>query len=125
LDSNVASDERQVHLQIASPRRASAAVLFVPSETPVLSASLNGHDLHASKTVQGAWTLQYFGMPSEGMDLVLRLKSAGPFKLQVTDVSDGLPASATTQMSPRPGSASPLPVRFNDSTLVTKTFFVQ
>jgi hypothetical protein len=125
LDNKVAGAERQVHLQILSPRHASAALLFVPSEIPVLSASLNGHELHASKTIQGAWTLQYFGMRSEGIDLRLRLKSGGAFKLQVTDVADGLPESATSQISPRPASASPLPVRFNDSTLETKTFSIQ
>ena len=125
LDSKVIGDERQVHLQIVSPRHALAALLFVPSETPVLSASLDGHELHASKTIQGAWTLQCFGMLSERIDLRLRLKSGSVLKLQVTDVSNGLPASLASQISQRPASASPLPVRFNDSTLAAKTFSIQ
>ena len=55
-----------------------------------VSASLNGHErLHGSKTIQGAWTLQYFGMRSGRNRSTPETQSGGAFELRVT-LTEGL-----------------------------------
>ncbi|HEX7286794.1 MAG TPA: M20/M25/M40 family metallo-hydrolase [Candidatus Angelobacter sp.] len=125
LESKAVGSERQVHLRVLSPRHAPIILLFIPQETAVISSSVNGHDLHAASAAQGGWTMQYYGAPADGIDLMLKMRAAGPLSLRIADVSYGLPDAATATLKPRPDSSIPSPVGFNDTTVVVKTFSVQ
>jgi len=65
--------------------------------------------------------MQYYAVPAEGIDLVLDVKSTDPIQVRVADISYGLPDGATPALA-RPETVAPLPGRFSNSTLVTKTF---
>jgi hypothetical protein len=85
---------------------------------------VNGHEIRAASTSTGIWTLQYYGVHAEGIDLVLDLKSTGPVTIHVADVSYELPEAAMA-LKPRPEASSPSPVRFNESTVVAKALTIQ
>jgi hypothetical protein len=125
LENKAVGSERQVHLRVLSPRHAPILLLFIPGEAVVISSSVNGHDLHAAPAAQNAWSMQYYGATADGIDLMLKVKAAGPFSLRIADVSYGLPEAAAAALKPRPDSSSPSPVGFNDTTVVVKTFSIQ
>jgi hypothetical protein len=124
LENKAVGSERQVHLRVLSQRHAPVIVLFIPGETAVISSSVNGHDLHGT-AAPGAWTMQYYGAPADGIGLVLKMKTAGPVSVRIADVSYGLPEAATAALKPRPDSCIPSSVGFNDTTVVVKTFSIQ
>lgn len=125
LESKTFEGERQLHLRVASVRHAPSMVISMPGATQVTRSAVNGHEIRAASTSAGGWTLQYYGVLAEGIDLVLNLKSTGPVSIHVADVSYELPEAAMATLKPRPEATSPSPVRFNESTVVAKAFTIQ
>ena len=124
LESKTLEGERQLHLRVASVRHAPSMVISMPGVARVTRAAVNGHEIRAASTSAGIWTLQYYGVLAEGIDLVLDLKSTGPVTIHVADVSYDLPEAAMA-LKPRPEASSPSPVRFNESTVVAKALTIQ
>jgi hypothetical protein len=125
LENKAVGSERQVHLRVLSPRHAPILLLFISGEATVLSSSVNGHELHAAPAAQSAWTMQYYGAPADGIDVMLKMRAAGPFSLRIADVSYGLPEAATATLKVRPDSSIPSSVGFNATTVVVKTYSIQ
>jgi hypothetical protein len=111
---------RVVRMRITSRRAAAILSLFIARETPVIKATVNGKLVPASRNSNGAWTLRYYALPTDGIDLELQLKTTGPVHMKLEDVSYGLPAIAAANPA-RPSDIVPAQLRFNDSTLVVHT----
>jgi hypothetical protein len=66
----------------------------------------------------------YWAVPSEGIELTLRVNGRRPVTLRVVDRTDGLPETLRPTITPRPDHMAPSIglARYSDSTLVSKTF---
>ena len=67
---------------------------FGDTGTEILSAAVNGKRLTANTSAsepQKDWSLYYFALPKEGIELAVETKSAAPLAVRVVDESYGLP----------------------------------
>lgn len=122
IENTSIAGERQVRVRVISPRHAPTLSFFIGKDTPVTSASVNGKEIPAARTVQGDWTLQYYAVPANGIDLLLKVKTTGPFQVQVVDMSFGLPDGTPVAVKERTESLTLSPGRLNNSTVVAKMF---
>lgn len=118
-DQRSAADERTLRLQITSPRQAAVVSLYVDSNSEVLVSSINGQEITGAG---GLWSLRYYGIPTEGIEIGWKLRPIQPLRLRVVDQSYGLPVIPDGSYRPRPGYMLPFPSALNDSTFVSKTF---
>jgi Peptidase family M28 len=123
LENSVAGDGRTLHLRITSPRHARAVhVTLLQGE--VLEASVNAQPLGRPSDSRwnrtGIWHFDYYNLPAEGIDVLLRVQGAGTVKLIVADSSIGLPAIPGVSLLPRP--ADSMPQHSGDDTRVKRTF---
>jgi hypothetical protein len=63
------------------------------------------------------WGLQFYALPAEGVEVVLKTQAGKPFKMHIVDGTYGLP-----ETRPRPEHMIPTPYGASDVTLVAKTF---
>lgn len=68
------------------------------------------------------WTLHYYNVLPEGIELTLQLSSEEALKMRVVDQSYGLPELPESSLGSRPGGIIPAPVVYNDATVVSKSF---
>jgi hypothetical protein len=123
LEDSVAGDARRLHLHITSPRHARAVHVAV-LQSEVLEGSVNTRPLGKPSDSRwnrtGMWGFDYFNLPAEGIDVLLRLQSAGTVKLIVADSSIGLPAIPGVNLPPRPVDS--MPQHSGDDTRVKLSF---
>ncbi|HEU4834423.1 MAG TPA: M20/M25/M40 family metallo-hydrolase [Pyrinomonadaceae bacterium] len=118
-DQRSADDERTLRLQITSPRQAAVVSLYLDSNSEVLVSSINGQEITGAG---GLWSMRYYGIPTEGIEIGWKLKPIQPLRLRVVDQSYGLPVLPDGSYRSRPGYMLPFPSALNDSTFVSKTF---
>jgi hypothetical protein len=123
LESFVAGGVRTLHLRVVSPRHARAVHVAV-LQAEVLDGSVNARPLGKPSDSRwnrtGSWGFDYFNLPAEGIDVLLRVQGAGTVKLIVADSSIGLPAIPGVHLPPRP--ADSMPQHSGDATKVKRTF---
>lgn len=118
LEDRRDGDVRVLRLQLSSPRKAPVISAYVDASTEVVGASLNG------KAIEGdsPWGLQYHGVPEEGAELTLRVKSTQPIKLRIDDRSFQLPVAPNISYQARPENLMPMPSPYSDTTTVSKSY---
>ena len=122
-DSTTAAGTRTVKVHIASARKASIVWMSVPVGVTVLGSSIDGRS--AGDHITDGWSGWYWGAPTAGFDLTLKLATPAPFIVTVIDQTDGLPAAPGFAIKPRPPDTMPTPFLFFDSTtLIRKTFAI-
>lgn len=106
---------RTLRLRFASPRRAPILTVHLDPAVAVESATLDGREVGG---VAQPWALQYWAVPADGFELTLRVRHAGPLRLQLMDESYGLPGAR-----PRPPATMPAPFfgYVPDATLVSRS----
>jgi Predicted aminopeptidases len=127
LSDSTNNDVRTLRFNVSSPRRASVFAIYFDSELEVLNATVNGKRIEsnstpASKAREKQWAMMYYGIPAEGIELVLDLRANVPVKMRVVDQSYGLPETQNTPYTPRPSNVILAPLPFNYSTLVSRSF---
>ncbi len=124
MSDNTANGVRSVVVRVKSPRQAPVVTIYVDSEADVQSFAVNGRkiDSVAAGKSRNAWNLRYQGLPADGIELAMDLKTQQPLKLRVVDQSYGLPTLPDKAPPPRPAGLIPSTYPFNDSTLVGKSF---
>ena len=74
----------------------------------------------------GAWGLEYWALPEEGIELTLEVRAAQPVMIRVVDRTQGLPDTPGQSITPRPDYIMPAPqigiARFSNSTMVSRSF---
>jgi hypothetical protein len=80
-------DTTTLRLRLTSPRGASRVYLVPRDGAELLAAGLGGA---TPEPVTGG-ELRIAGLPADGLELTLRLRAAGPIRLNVIDESTGLP----------------------------------
>nr|QEO74514.1 acetylornithine deacetylase [uncultured bacterium] len=127
LEDNSRDGVRLLRLKIVSPRQAPLMSVYADAQTEVQRVAINGRQLAAAPTQavagrQEPWVLRYYGLPSEGIEVTLELKSSAPLKLRVVDQSYGLPAVGASPATARPEGMMPAALPYSDSMLVSKSF---
>ncbi|HVN04729.1 MAG TPA: M20/M25/M40 family metallo-hydrolase [Bryobacteraceae bacterium] len=127
------SASRTLRLRISSPRQAPRMYIYGDEHLRVLDATVDGTPIEAGKAYSGLkpgqrayayrmarWGLCYFNVPSQGIELQIRLQNpSASYRMEVVDQSygiGGLPGAA-----PRPDSMIPFPLMM-DSAWVRKSY---
>jgi hypothetical protein len=118
---------RTLRLKIVSPRQAPLVSVYADAQADVQRVAINGRQLAAAPSQAVAarpepWVLRYYGLPGEGIEVMLEVKSSAPLKLRVVDQSYGLPAAGGSPVAARPEGMMPATLPYSDSTLVSKSF---
>lgn len=128
LDDQQTANGRQVRLRVRSERGASVVAIYTDEDTRVTNALLNGKPL-ANTTPVGAddrWSMNYVGLPAEGIELTLELAAGSPLGLRLIDKTPGLPAPLEGSISARPADYAPSPAfslyGFSNATYVSKAY---
>jgi hypothetical protein len=119
VDDQTSNGLRTLRLRISSPRHAPIVSVSLDRNTEVTATAVNGKLLQNS-TPPNQWGLRYFGLPPEGIELTLTIRTAGPVKIRVIDQSYGLPELPGTVLKPRPDGFIPAPYPYSDLTLVER-----
>jgi hypothetical protein len=126
LSDETSGAERRLKLRLTSPRTAPIVSVYFDEASGVSRPSVNGHELAPdAAATPGAgkrWTLRYYALPSEGVELAVVVKAGQPLRLQVVDQSYGLPEGLTAGARPRPQGLFSMPLPYNDSTMVGKVY---
>jgi Peptidase family M28 len=128
LDDKTEADARSVTLQVRSARQAQVMMIAIDPEVGMLAAEVNGKPVdniaaYAQADHQRPFRVNCFGVPPEGIQLRLRVKTPGALKIRVVDQSYGLPEIQGQPLRPRPMNTMPSPFHpYSESTLVGKVF---
>lgn len=113
---------RSVVMRVSSTRQAPIVAIYIDSEAEVQSFAVNGRRIDSVSAGRNEWKLRYQGLPAEGIEVALNLKTKEPLKLRVVDQTYGLPVLEGKSESPRPAGLIPSFYPFTDSTLVAKAY---
>lgn len=119
-DSRMENGTRILRLTVRSARRAPVVMITAEPGSEVLASTIGEERIANQKGRR--WGLRYYGVPANGLEITLELKSSEPAKLRVTDLSFGLPEIPGFSAAPKPDYMMSSPVPFNDSTLVSRSF---
>jgi hypothetical protein len=92
LEDGAVNGLRRLRLRLGSPRGAERISVQISAE--VVSAAVDGKPFAlnpAGSEPAKSWSLYYFALPKEGIELVLETRSTGPLAVRVVDESYGLP----------------------------------
>jgi hypothetical protein len=127
LDDNTTNDVRTLRVKIIAPQQVASIAALVDPKTEVLAAAVNGKQVdssgvRASQPASAPWTMQYWALPENGIELTLQIKATQPLRLKIVDRSYGLPEIPGAHLEPRPNDMMPAPFSNSDSTLVSKSY---
>ena len=121
------SEMRTIRLLIRSQRKAPVVTVYVEGGDDIAGAYIDGKSLTADgadkpQTNEHYLVLHYHGLPEDGVELKLILKSSRPLKIRVNDRTFGLPEIPGANFKARPDYMMPISLPYSDATFVTKTF---
>ena len=124
MTDHTENNVRTLSFRVTSPRRAPVVAIYTAPDTEVLDASVDGNRAFGESADPSRpgppmknWGLQFYALPAEGIEVMLKLHDGKPFKMLVVDRSYGLPDA-----KPRPEYMIPTPSAISDVTLVSKSF---
>ena len=123
LENVTANGVRRLRLRVASPRGAERISVQVSAE--VLSAAVDGKSLAPNPVAAEpakSWSLYYFALPKEGIELILETRSTSPLAVRLVDESYGLPLLDGATFRERPAHMMPAPFFRSDFALVSQEF---
>jgi hypothetical protein len=116
---------RTLNLQLTSPRHAQNLAAEIVTEGVIAAATLNGQalDFSAFEPEQRRQLMfTYVNPPEQGIELTLRIASAGPVALRLHDTSAGLPHVPGMTIAARPLEMMPISgPTFLDPTVVRRS----
>ncbi len=115
LEDNTADNSRKINIQVRSLRHAPKLNLYVEG-AGVISSKVNGRLF--SQAFHREWSLKSFGIPAEGLNIVLNVQAGTPFKIRVIDFSYELPQIGS---QPRTSKMISQPFGLSDMTVVANT----
>jgi hypothetical protein len=126
LSDETSGDVRRLKLRITSPRTAPIVSVYFDETSGASRPSVNGRELAADAAAAAGggkrWALRYYALPPEGVELAVDVKAGKPLQVRVVDQSYGLPEGLTSGARPRPQGMIPVPLPYNDSTMVGKVY---
>ncbi|MGH3144372.1 MAG: M20/M25/M40 family metallo-hydrolase, partial [Rubrobacter sp.] len=125
LEDGTSDGVRTLRMRVTAPPKANLVV--VEADAQIVGAVVNGERLPQETGGIPALTLHYWNPPSEGVDLTLEVKGAGPLTLTARAGTPGLPAIPGETYRDRPPDTMPIAwnsptVEQDSSTVVSKSF---
>ena len=120
LEDTREGETRTLRLRVNSPRRAPLVTIYTESDGELLQAKVNGREVPTAHQQQKPWGVRYHAFPEEGAELILRVRSAEPLVLRVSDLSRELPGEVPFR--PRPPQTPASPQDSSEATVVSKSF---
>jgi hypothetical protein len=126
-DSSSGDGLRTLRLRVTSPRRAEVLTVYIDSEVEVVRASVNNKLIDETKSPASLgrkkqWSLRYYAVPAEGIELTTEMRTTGTVTVRAVDLSYGLPEIPGANFQPRPAHMIPALTSVTDTTLVSKSF---
>ncbi|HEX5384469.1 MAG TPA: M28 family peptidase, partial [Propionibacteriaceae bacterium] len=121
LMSQQRGDQRVLRVRIASPRNAQYMHLDLALPGELTGATANGQPVNVADIPshrRQRFTLLYFGLPRDGVEVDLSLRGDGAITGTLVDYSNGLPSLRGMTVRPRPAGFIPAPFDFRDPTAV-------
>ncbi|HET6977260.1 MAG TPA: M28 family metallopeptidase [Pyrinomonadaceae bacterium] len=126
LDDRSVEGTRTMQLHISSPRQAPTLIFYADSKMEIVSAQLNGKQMKLKSLVsdpqKDGWSMRYYAMPAEGIDLTMVVKALEPVKFRIVDQSYQFPSFMGSRFASRPDDIISAPASVTDSTFVSKSF---
>ncbi|HEX8560042.1 MAG TPA: M20/M25/M40 family metallo-hydrolase [Pyrinomonadaceae bacterium] len=127
LEDQTGQEGRTLRLRITSPRGGANLWAYVDASSKVVAAAVNGKAIapvasEARNDPEPPWAITYLGLPEEGLELKLTVRTNQPVKLRVDDRTYGLPQVAGSPVQARPDYIIPTPSPLSDVTIVSKSF---
>lgn len=116
---------RTVKLRITSARGAPVISVYLDSIKNVQGVWVNGKRVDVEAPLRqrvSSWSIYYYNVLPEGIELTLELGSAESLRMRVVDQSYNLPDLPENTLGSRPGGTIPSLVVYNDATVVSKSF---
>jgi hypothetical protein len=85
LEDTTDGDTRTLHVRLISARSAPVIELDIAPYQAVIAVTLDGKRYATSESNRDLWTLIYYGVPAEGIELVLEVDANEPLSVQVID----------------------------------------
>jgi hypothetical protein len=127
LEDKIVNGVRTLHLKVHSPRGAEVMMVDVEPYTAVHAAIIYGTRIETLESERSLWSLTYYAVPQDGIEVTLELDPATPVKLQICDQTwELLPdilAESETPILPRTGYMMPMP-NFDYGTVVVTTLLL-
>lgn len=120
LKDQIVNSVRILQLRLRSPRQAPIIYLDVEPRAAVRAAVIDGQQNNTPESEGNLWSLQYRGVPPEGVEITLEIEPSQSLTIQVIDISMELPGIVGTTFQPRPDDMMPMP-NFDYGTVVVKT----
>lgn len=126
LDDSRQGELRTLRLRVTSPRHAPAVTIYWKRELELELQAVNGkriaNDQVGSVRNEAPYRrLSYFGLPEEGIELSLELKSSAPVELKIEDCSYGLPEIPGQPHRGRPDHIIASAAQYSDCTVVIRS----
>ena len=127
LEDKTNGEARTLRMHITSQRGAPYLNIFFQPTGKIVGAMVNGMQLDGLEEVdEGSspnwWRWRYFALPTDGIDLILKINSLAEFEIKLTDVSYALPEIVGYEMKARPDHMMPARYTLSDMTVASKTF---
>jgi Peptidase family M28 len=127
LDDRSRDGVRTLRMRVTAPPKANVVVVEADAVAQVVGAAVNGESLPEATGGIPAWTLNYWNPRSEGVDLALEVKGAGPLTITARSGTPGLPDIPGKRYRDRPPDMMPIAwnspmVEQDSSTVVSKSF---
>lgn len=120
LSDQTSGGVRRLQLRLRSPRQAPIIYLDVEPWSIVRVVVVDGQRLTVQPSEGDIWSLQYYGVPPEGIDITLEIGASQSLTLQVSDLSWELPGVVGAAFQPRPDDMMPTS-NFDYGTVVVRT----
>jgi hypothetical protein len=120
LDDQVAGGVRTLRLRLSSPRGAPIMFLDVEPRAALRAFVIDGQRTDVPESEQNLWSLTHHTVPSEGIEITLKVEPSQPLTLQVSDNTRDLPDIPGTAFQPRANDMMPFP-NFDYGTVVVRT----
>ncbi|HET9016001.1 MAG TPA: M20/M25/M40 family metallo-hydrolase [Thermomicrobiaceae bacterium] len=112
---------RTIQLHLTSPRGAPNVQLELTAPGGIDRLVVAGRTVDLGGAARTSLTLQYYGLPANGVDLTLGTAGVGPVTAAIEDRSNGLPDVPGMTVRPRPATTMPAPFENSDPTIVRST----
>ena len=125
LGDTTVESVRTLRLRVTSARQPwkTSVRAHTPGGIRAVTVAGRRFDLTAQPVEQRtSWSLSYFALPQQGVELTIELARDEPVTLAVSDITHGLPELPGETFRPRPANMMPAPTELTDSTEVNKTF---
>lgn len=118
---------RTVTFRLDSPREAAQLDVAIDGASQVTSAMIDDQELDLTGYApadEGTLRFGYAGVTADGVEVTLAVKSAEPLRIEVSEMTYGLPEVPGMTIQPRPDDTMPATGVPLDATMIRKIFTV-